>query len=102
MAVEVGERQAIYESIENIAALETAVGRPERAARLFGVTSALRDAIGSPVQAGYLSRLKESEAATELALGHQQFVLYRQAGATMSEAAAIECATSLDGDHDCA
>jgi predicted ATPase len=45
MAVAVGEQQAIYESVENIAALEAAVGRPERAARLFGAVRALRETV---------------------------------------------------------
>ncbi len=94
MAVAIGERQAIYESMENIAALETAVGRPERAARLFGAAQALRDALGSPIPAGYVTRLKDAEACAELALGTEQFTVHRQAGAAMSETEAIDYATA--------
>jgi len=92
MAVAVGERAAIYETVENIATLEAAVGRPERAARLFGAVQALRDTVGSPIQAAYVTRLKDVQAAVELALGHEQFGLHRKTGMAMSEAAAIEYA----------
>jgi tetratricopeptide (TPR) repeat protein len=96
MAVAVGERQAIYETVENIATLEAAVGRPERAARLFGAVQALRDTVGSPTQAAYVTRLKDAEASAELALGHRQFGPHRETGMAMSEAAAIEYATGPD------
>lgn len=91
-AVAVGERQAVYETMENIATLEATVGRPEHAARLFGAVAALRDAAGSPTQAAYVTRLEDARAAAEHALGHQQFSLHRQTGMAMSEAEAIEYA----------
>ena len=98
-AVAVGERQAVYETLENIATLEATVGRPERAARLFGAVAALRDAVGSPTHAAYVTRLKDAKAAAELALGHQQFSLHSQTGMAMSEAEAIEYAAGPEPDQ---
>jgi hypothetical protein len=43
---ELGDKPRLVQSLEGLAAIAGHLGRPERAARLFGVLAALRDAIG--------------------------------------------------------
>jgi predicted ATPase/DNA-binding SARP family transcriptional activator len=91
-AVIVGEPRAVAESLEEIATVESAAGRPDRAAQLLGAARAIRDEIGSPLQLGYASRIKDAADAAETALGDECFSSVHAKGAAMSLAEAVEFA----------
>ena len=92
LARAVGEPRSIAESLEELAQAESALGNMRRAAGLFGASQAIRDEIGAPIPGPDLMRYNEALAATELALGSDQFALARDVGRALSVAAAVDFA----------
>lgn len=100
LAEAVGERRCVAESLEGIAEADAAEGNALRAAVLFGASTALRAAIGSPVPGQDLVRLTKAVAATELTLGAAGFSAAQAAGQAMSAERAVALAreTSETGE----
>jgi predicted ATPase/DNA-binding SARP family transcriptional activator/Tfp pilus assembly protein PilF len=100
LAEAVGERRCVAESLEGIAEADAAEGNALRAAVLFGASTALRAAIGSPVPGQDLVRLTKAVAATELTLGAARFSAAQAAGQAMSAERAVALAreTSETGE----
>jgi ATP/maltotriose-dependent transcriptional regulator MalT len=66
-------KELIAESLEGLAALETAQGRPYRAVRLWGTAEALREAIGVPIYPVYGDSYERAVAQAQAALGERAF-----------------------------
>jgi len=64
-----GDRQGIAESLERLASGVSAMGRPARAARLWGTSERLREEIGCPAKGGDRLRYDRDVAAARVALG---------------------------------
>ncbi|MBV9602490.1 MAG: tetratricopeptide repeat protein [Chloroflexi bacterium] len=92
LAVELGHTREIVESIELLAGLECAHGRPERAARLFGVAEAMLEAVGLVPLAGDRFRYAENVAAVRDMLGSDALVSAWRAGREMTFERALEYA----------
>ncbi len=96
LAEAVGERRSIAESLTEIAGVDAAEGKAERAAVLFSAAQALRAAIGSPIPGPELARFNEAVAATAAALGPQRFALAQAAGQAMPVEQAVTLAQQGD------
>jgi tetratricopeptide (TPR) repeat protein len=92
LAEAVGEPRSIAESLEELAQAQSALGDMHHAARLFGAAQAIREAIGAPIPDSDVARCNDALAATEMALGSEQFALARDAGRALSVAEAVEFA----------
>jgi ATP/maltotriose-dependent transcriptional regulator MalT len=66
-------KDLIAEGLEGVAALETAQGRPSRAAQLWGAAEALREAIGAPMHPIHCASFEQAVALTRTRLGEQAF-----------------------------
>jgi len=90
----IGERRSVAECLEEMAGVDAAAGLAERAAVLFGVSQAMREAVGSPILGPDLDRFHRTVAGVRLALGEERFAAAEQRGRTMPEAEAIALASS--------
>jgi predicted ATPase/DNA-binding SARP family transcriptional activator len=90
-----GYRRGIAISLGSLAALEQAVGHPERAARLWGAAEALREAIGIPVPLDERETYDEGVAAARAALGAAAFAAAWDAGRGMTAEEATEGALAV-------
>ena len=70
---ELDDRSSISSSLAGLAGIIGILGEPERAARLFGVAEALREAIGVNIQAGDRPDYERSLAATRAKLDDATF-----------------------------
>jgi hypothetical protein len=89
LAEAVGERRAVAEILEELAAVESAAGNAGRAATLLGASQAIREDIGAPVPGPDLARLDDAMAAALSALGDEAFTAARLAGLRMSARQAV-------------
>ncbi len=94
LAVSVGEERAIAECLEELAAVESAAGRHDRAARLFGAARRIREAVGTPTPAADVGRITAAAAASEVALSHSNFADGLAAGRAMTRAEVVEFAAA--------
>jgi tetratricopeptide (TPR) repeat protein len=92
LAVELGHTREIVESIELLAGLECAQGRPERAARLFGTAEAILEGVGLVPLAGDRFRYAENVATVRNMLGVDGLASAWRAGREMTFERAVEYA----------
>jgi hypothetical protein len=71
------------ECLEALATIAGAQGQPQRAACVYGVAEALRDAIGAPLEPSERARYDQSVAAVRAALGGDAFAAAWAAGRAM-------------------
>ena len=57
---EVGDRRNLIKCLEGLAGVWVAEGRVEKAARLFGVSEALREALGTPLPGSYCANYQRN------------------------------------------
>jgi predicted ATPase/DNA-binding SARP family transcriptional activator/Tfp pilus assembly protein PilF len=81
---EFGDKWGIANSLESLASLAHKAEAGERAARLWGAASALREAIGSPVSANRHEELEREAAAARQTTGEAAFTVAWQEGQTMT------------------
>ena len=81
-----GDRYAVAEGLEQLAALLLATARPAPASRMLGAAHALRAQIGAPLPPVARGRVEETMAAARAALGPDAFEVGWATGA--AEAAA--------------
>src|SRR5206468_1897601 len=82
--LELGHRWGIAGSLEAFASLAAQEGRLERAARLFGASEALRDALGSVLPVGSRIQHQRHVALTREGLGEPAFAAAWTAGRAMT------------------
>ena len=88
---EQGDRQGIAETLEGLASGVSAMGRPGRAARIWGRAERLREEIGCPVKGDERLLYDRHVAAARAALGDDAaFDLAWQEGRTMTLDRAVE------------
>jgi hypothetical protein len=79
----------MVECLEGVALLAMATGKPERAARLFGCASAVRENIGLPLNGRVAIRFEAGFARLRSTLGAKRFEAEWQSGRTLSLADAV-------------
>ena len=89
---EIGDRQGIAQSLEAFAGLAADQENPERAARLWGATDALREQIGVPLPPNNREVYERKVAAARLALGENVFSSAWSEGRAMTWEQAVEYA----------
>ena len=85
LARELGEERVVAESLEGLAALDLALGRAKRAARLLGASEAMREAIAAPLPPADRPEHDAAIAAAQAGLG-----------TAFADAAAVGRAMSLE------
>jgi predicted ATPase/class 3 adenylate cyclase/DNA-binding CsgD family transcriptional regulator len=80
LSVELGDRWISAISLEGLARMAVATGKPEAAARLLGAADALRDATGATRPAYWRALYEPSLARTRARLGDDAFETARAAG----------------------
>jgi len=93
---EIDDAQSLPDPIEGLAWAAAAEGKAERAARLLGVASALRDAVGTTVYPRLLVDHQRATERAQAALGERTFSEAWERGRVMPREPAISYA--LDGD----
>jgi predicted ATPase/class 3 adenylate cyclase len=83
IARERGDRRGIAYALEGFAGLAALEGRPERALRLAGAASALRQAIGAPAEPGTRARVEGRLEPAVSTLGEVAATAARRAGAAL-------------------
>jgi tetratricopeptide (TPR) repeat protein len=86
---DLGTKQEIAESLEALAAVAVAQAQPERAARLFGATAGLCDAMGAPLPPVTRAERDRSVAAARTALDEEGFAAAWAEGRAMTLDAAV-------------
>ena len=81
-----GDRYAVAEGLEQLAALLLAMGRPAPASRMLGAAHALRSQIGAPLPPVARGRVEETVAAVRAALGVDVFEAGWTTGAVQAAA----------------
>src|SRR5207302_3218416 len=89
---EQGHKPDFVANLEGLAAVAVAQGRPERAARLFAVAEALREAMGVVLTPADPAEHDRSVAAARTTLGEEAFAAAWAEGRAMAMADAIEYA----------
>jgi tetratricopeptide (TPR) repeat protein len=84
LAAELGHQREIAECLELLAGLECALGRPDRAARLFGAAEALLDGVGLVPLPGDRFDYEQNLAALRAALGQAALATAWAEGRTLS------------------
>ncbi len=92
---DLGNRRGIAAGLELTAAIASAQGRAQQAARLLGATEGVRAAIGCPLCATELSRLEEYFSKARSRLGEAAFEAEKERGRAMSIEAALEYARQI-------
>lgn len=87
-----GDKRLIAYALEGFAALAQAQEQLERATRLYGVSAALREAIGTPLLDRKKEEVNDSLAALRTALGEAGFDAAYSAGRVMNGEQSIEYA----------
>jgi hypothetical protein len=82
----------IVESVEGLAELAMAQGQLERAVRLVGTATALRDALGTPMPPNGRAQYERDLAAMRAALGEETFTAAWAAGSAMTLEDAVQYA----------
>ena len=82
--VEIDAKNLIASALEGGGAVATAQGEPGWAARLFGTTRALREAIGAPLPPVYRAGYEQAVATARTALGEEAFATALAEGETMT------------------
>jgi predicted ATPase/uncharacterized protein HemY len=90
-----GHRLGIAIALGSLAALEQAVGEPERAARLWGAAEALREAIGIPMPPNEREAYDQAVTAARTALGADAFAGAWAAGRAMTAESAAAYAQAV-------
>jgi len=90
--IRLGQRGAIANQIENVAFLEVARGRHERAARLLGAAGAIREAAGAAMAPEEVGEWEEFVAGLDVALPAIDLERARAGGRAMSQPDAIALA----------
>jgi predicted ATPase len=94
---ELGDRLGIAESLEGLASGVSAMGRPDRAARIWGGAERLREEIGCPVKGNERLRYDRHVAAARAALADDAaFELTWQEGRAMTLDRVVEDATEKE------
>ncbi len=75
--------------LESLAETAVAAGRPERAARLLGAATAVRETVGAPLTAYYQAKEEEEMAPARAALGEEQWAAAFASGRALSLEQAI-------------
>jgi tetratricopeptide (TPR) repeat protein len=86
---------SVLQTLEGVAGVAGAQGQPERAARLFGATDALRTALGVPVRPADRRLYDRDVTAVHVALGDETFAAAWAAGRALSLEQAIAEAADL-------
>lgn len=73
LRVTAGERRGVAVSLENLAPIELAQGRPARAVRFLGASDTIREAIGSPIIPARRLEYEQVVNAARAALGEEGF-----------------------------
>jgi non-specific serine/threonine protein kinase len=84
--------------LESLAETAVAIGRPERAARLLGAATAVRETVGVPIDAYDQAREEQEMAPAQEALGQEQWAATYTSGRALSleQAVAEALAPGLD------
>lgn len=96
MLQELGYKLGIAASLESLAGVAAAQGRPEYAARLWAAAETLREAVGSPLPPNKRAAYEEGVAAVRAALGEAAFAEVWEEGRRMALEQAIACALGPD------
>jgi predicted ATPase/DNA-binding SARP family transcriptional activator/Tfp pilus assembly protein PilF len=88
----IGDKLKTAECLEEMAKLSYAKEKPERASRLFGAASRLRELIGCPIPTARQADYNRSVCAARAALGEKAFAKAWKEGRAMSLEEAIEYA----------
>lgn len=94
MRRQLGERRGVAESLEGLASLAAAGGKPERAVRLLGAAEALREAIGTPLPPSDRPDYERSVSTLQQRLDQRLFTTTWAEGRAMTPEAAMEYALS--------
>jgi tetratricopeptide (TPR) repeat protein len=86
---ELGDRNGVAEALEAFAELAQTQESHERAVRLWSAASALREAIGSPLQPNKLEEIDRGTTAARTILGEEVFAVAREEGRAMTVEQAI-------------
>lgn len=92
-----GDAWDLTDCLENAAATATLVGEPDSAARLFGASAGIRDALGAAIAASEESERDAHVAQTRAALGADRFDQQWGAGRRLSSDAAVALLVDLAG-----
>jgi hypothetical protein len=86
---ELGNRDGILHDLEKLAAVATAQGQLEHAARLFGAADGQRETLEAPLPASERAEHARSLAALRAAMGEEAFSMATAAARAMSLEAAV-------------
>jgi non-specific serine/threonine protein kinase len=92
LARAIGDRWEVVWLLEDIAMMGAALGQPEWAARLFGATAALREALGTSTAQSPAAGTGEGRQAARAALGEAGFAAAWAAGRAMTLEQAVAAA----------
>jgi hypothetical protein len=95
---ELGNRRDVAACLEGLAAVFHGQGQPERAARLFGVAAAVREALGAPLPPVDQADHERHIAGGRAALGEEAFEVIWNEGRAISMEEAVAYALA---DADC-
>jgi len=93
---ELGDRRYTAPALEDFAALAGAQQQPERAARLYGASEALREGVGAPLGPAGREEVERDLAALRAALGDEAFDSAWSAGRAMTWEQAVGHALEED------
>lgn len=80
-----GDRRAVALALEGLAGADALAGRPDRAARLLGRATALRESVGAPLPAGERGDVERISASARATLGETAFAAAFDRGRALDE-----------------